>query len=157
MCSPLQEVTAYKDCAGDVHATKIQALSSCIATNMCHKHSPYSRVSRWDVQQVLEGILDSDFTPEAFTFLAVDIKEPEGYNGPGMYEAQAKWDRTTPKPGFPSASTFTFKGKKTEFHTSTLRFQADSLEEAKSFLDLDEVEYVKWIPQYKFDGNNILE
>lgn len=60
MCNPLQEVIAYKDCAGDVHATKIQALSSSIATSLSHKHSPYSRISTWDVKQVVEGILDSD-------------------------------------------------------------------------------------------------
>lgn len=88
------------------------------------------------------------------TFLIPIVKEPEGYNGPGMYETLAKWENQVPQVGYPNASTFTFNGEKKNLHTSTLRFHAESLEHAKSLLNLDEVEYVKWISPWPHPTNN---
>ena len=79
-----------------------------------------------------------------------DIQKPEGYNGPGMYEAKLKADRVYDN-GLHRGFEFTFDGKRRKNETQLFRFQCESLEHAKSLLDLDQVEYVKWISQYKFD------
>lgn len=78
------------------------------------------------------------------TFLSTYIKEPEGYNGPGMYETQTFQAKPNGRDE-PLHYYLTFDGQEREIWTSILRFQAESLEHAKSLLNLNEVEYVKWI------------
>ena len=80
----------------------------------------------------------------------LDIQEPEGYNGPGMYETKLTADRVYDD-GLHRGFGFTFDGKRREIENQLFRFQCESLEHAKSLLDLDQVAYVKWVPQYKLE------
>lgn len=96
------------------------------------------------------------------TYLSVNIFEPEGYNGTGMYEARLIHKiYDLDKDAFEYIGhQFHFNGEVKVIPTELFRFRADSLEHAKSlFMDLSEVEYVKWVPSYdiKRGDNSELE
>ncbi len=86
-------------------------------------------------------------------YLDAYVQEPEGFNGPGMYEALIKSKQSTGD--LQELYGFTFGGEYRDIPTRLFRFQCDSLEHAKSLLNLDEVEYVKWISKkVGFDYDN---
>lgn len=77
------------------------------------------------------------------TYLSVNVQAPEGFNGPGMYEALIKSKQSTGD--LQELYGFTFRGEYKDIPFRLFRFNAGSLEQAKSFFNLDEVEYVKWV------------
>ena len=77
------------------------------------------------------------------TYLSAIVRPPEGYNGPGMYEVRTKAFEMNHLDGH--QHVLHFNGEKTYPEFGTVRFSAESLEHAKSLLNLDEVEYVKWV------------
>lgn len=98
------------------------------------------------------------FTDGFSLYLAGDgmvatTNEPEGYNGPGMYEV------TLVYPHYEDGGEFvgyflTFGEESKTIPTSIFRFYAESLEHARSLLNLDEVEYVKWVSAWPRPINN---
>lgn len=87
----------------------------------------------------------------------LDLQPPEGYNGPGMYEAKLKATQVYDD-GLNRGFEFTFDNKRKEIECQLFRFQCESLEHAKSLFNLNEVEYVKWVGKWPqpvdYEGNN---
>lgn len=76
------------------------------------------------------------------TYLSAVVRPPEGHNGPGTYETRTKNFEMNHLEGH--RHVLHFNGEKTYPEFGTVRFSAQSLEHAKSLLNLSEVEYVKW-------------
>lgn len=76
---------------------------------------------------------------------------PEGYNGPGMYETRTKAFEMNHLDGH--KNVLTLDGERTHPEFETVRFYADSLEHAKSRLNLDEVKHVKWVSAWPTTNN----
>jgi len=105
----------------------------------------------------LHGGYTEDYTGKSAgeypTYLSANVFPPEGYNGPGMYETRTKNFEMNHLSGH--QHVIHIKGQKSYPEYSTVRFFADSLEHAKSLLDLSEVEYVKWVSKpYNYDNDN---
>ena len=96
----------------------------------------------------LAGNFNADYTGrskgEYPSYITATISEPKGFNGPGVYEAQSL-EATPLSYDEIYCYNLTFKGENLELENPTFRFYANSLEEAKSFLDLEQVEYVKYV------------
>lgn len=95
----------------------------------------------FSIMMELDGIAIPDVTP------------PEGYNGPGMYEAKLSNPIYEDQGDF-IGYIFTFNGEEKSVPTGTFRFIADSLEHAKSMLNLEELEYVKWVSKWPQTRND---
>ena len=78
MCNPFKEVTAYQDCNGEVHATKLDATAASIANSISTKNYSSTRMTRYDVKEVLSLIIKSDEARSYFKDLIED-KERERY------------------------------------------------------------------------------
>lgn len=73
MCNPFEEVTAYKDCKGNVHSTKLAAAASSIAENINCERSMYATsISKWNVEEILNVIIKSDKARSHFKDLIED-------------------------------------------------------------------------------------
>ena len=64
MCKLTTEVTAYKDCRGDLHATKLEALATSAAI-LASKGS-YSSISSWDARTLMDQIVNNDTLRKTF-------------------------------------------------------------------------------------------
>ena len=63
--------------------------------------------------------------------------------GYGMYEVEASFGEPNGQ-GEPLYYYLTFQGEDKKIDTPIYKFMASSLEEARSMIDLDQVEYVRW-------------
>lgn len=72
MCKLLKEVTAYQDCKGEVHSTKLDAAAASIASTLQSRHYSRVRISRYDITEILSQIINSDEARSYFHTLIED-------------------------------------------------------------------------------------